>query len=318
MLFAPEFLCLENMIREVFNRAKVSAGPIAAAVQLDLTDEQVTPNFFSRAEISVSLPDGPVRITWAAVATLWAASQAAVRLGRRMLEAKKAGQSRIEIEPGSAEDIGMLFMDLSQNFMRLNGPAESNGAVRWHDLPKPDPSPDLDSDDARANFWFQNTLEWIIRHELAHVVLLHGQRDQEDGGKKRAIYETEADSQATDWLRGELSADPVRELGTKPEQRELELEARATMVGFGLVWVAMLEASVGATSGGHPPIAERLLKCLGQMGLREDSFALEVTSDLLKVWMDPQGTWQAYETPLDAFQDAAAKLQEYMDQFPRR
>ena len=75
MKFAPEFLCLESSIRETFARAKSSAGTCVQSVELELTDDEVAPISRSRVGFLVVLPHGPVRITWAAIGALWAASQ---------------------------------------------------------------------------------------------------------------------------------------------------------------------------------------------------------------------------------------------------
>src|SRR5262249_14863278 len=159
-------------------------------------------------------PHGPVRITWAAIGALWAASQGASRLAREMFNAKRRGESRITPTPGSPEDIGLKFLNLAQQLMTLNKPSRGCGAVRWHDLPSPEAAPKPDSDAALGNQWFERALGWIMRHELAHVALRHFEREKEEE-KDSVAYETEADQQATDWLRGDFKADAGRELMTQ-------------------------------------------------------------------------------------------------------
>jgi hypothetical protein len=90
--------------------------------------------------------------------------------------------------------------------------------------------------------------------------------------------------------RGDFKADEDREPLTELGHDEIQLEARAVAIGFALVWVAMFEAEIGLLSDEHPPVAERLFGCLNRLGLRDDSFAMEVLSDLLKAWLNPEGT----------------------------
>src|SRR5689334_14319100 len=137
MLFEPRFRVLEPIVREQFEDAKQAAGPEAASVLLELTDDTL-PRARSRSAFLAFLPDGPVRITWAAVGTLWAASQATGRLSRQIFEKKRSGKECIQVEPGSPEEVGLLFLNLAQQLMRINEPAVRDGAtVRWAILPDP-------------------------------------------------------------------------------------------------------------------------------------------------------------------------------------
>jgi len=314
MRFEPQFACLEPLIRETFARAKSDAGKDVEAVELELIEDKLKDVARSRVAFGVALPRGPVKITWAAVGALWAASQACSRLAREMFNAKRRNEERVTPTPGSHTDIGLLFMNLAQQLMTLNDPPGAS-VVRWHDLPNPEAEPEPGSDAALGNQWFARALAWILRHELAHVVGRHLERQKEEG-KDSTIYETEADDQATAWLVGEFKADPGRELMSRPEADEIQLEARAVAIGFALIFVAMFEAEIGLVDDEHPPVAERLFGCLDRLGLREDSFAMEVLSDLLKAWLDPQGDWGRAPSSRDALAGALVKLPRLMAEIP--
>jgi hypothetical protein len=320
MEFAPRFRVLERIVREAFDAAKIDAGADAASVALDLTDERVLRLLKTRAGICVELPAGPVHVTWAATGSLWAAAQGAARLARRMSEGKRAGKERLQIEAGSVEELGLLLVDLALKLITVDAPATADGStVRWPaTLPDPEPSPPAGTDAALGNALFRRAFEWIMRHELAHVTLKHLDRERQEG-KPSSTYEAEADHQATDWSRRDRNPDAARGLGTKPSQDELQLELLATAAGFGLIWVAMIESEIGITSKEHPPIAERLFSTMNRFNLRDDSFAFEVISDVLKAWLDPEGSWstEPFPTSRDALEVSLVKLQDYMRRFRR-
>jgi hypothetical protein len=86
-------------------------------------------------------------------------------------------------------------------------------------------------------------LDWILRHEIAHIALNHAQREITEGITYKAC-ETEADTQATRWLQGTLRTDPDRQLGTPPARSELDLEWRGISIGLGIIWIALFEAGL--------------------------------------------------------------------------
>src|SRR5258706_7008352 len=67
-----------------------------------------------RLAFGVVVPRGPVKITWAAVGALWAASQACSRLAREMFNTKRRNEPRVTPTPGSPADLGLTFMNLAQ------------------------------------------------------------------------------------------------------------------------------------------------------------------------------------------------------------
>src|SRR5262245_56879217 len=119
MRFKPRFACLDSLIRETFARARSDAGEDLRGVELELIDDKLAPISRSRVGFAVTLPDGPVRITWAGIGALWAASQACSRLAREMFNAKRRNESMVTPTPGSPVDIGLRFLNLAQQLITL-------------------------------------------------------------------------------------------------------------------------------------------------------------------------------------------------------
>ena len=125
--------------------------------------------------------------------------------------------------------------------------------------------PDVNSaerDEQLGNRLFFYALDWILRHELAHLELDHHTRIA-DKSLTNLDAETEADLQASKWLKGEFNADQSRPAGEKPTSDELRLEWRALAAGIGLIWVGLFEDAFRCTSPEHPPIAERIFALFG-------------------------------------------------------
>lgn len=82
-----------------------------------------------------------------------------------------------------------------------------------------------------------------------------------------------------------------------------------------LIWVAIFEADRPAPNTEYPPIAERLFVCLHEFGLREDSGAAEILSDIIKAWIGTEENWEpkgGYPTSRDALDNALFRLQRYL------
>lgn len=252
------------------------------------------------AEFSVALPTGPVRITWAAIASLWACAQGAERLARRMFEGKRAPNSTGIISANDDPEIktGSYLLTLSERLCVVDFPPQPEGAPKWVDwAPRPELSP-LSEDARMANNLFFGALGWIMRHEIAHVTLRHL------FATDSIRAEIDADRQATEWLRGNRQIDPQRDPGSRPGAAELSLEQRAILIGMALLWVAIFEARVGHSSSTHPPPAERFFRCFGLLDLREDSGAAEIVHDILQAWIAPTEKW----APETGYPNAQAAL----------
>jgi Peptidase U49 len=186
--------------------------------------------------------------------------------------------------------------------------------VAWVDwAPRPQIAP-VDQDARAGNTLFEGTLAWMLRHEIAHIACRHNERQIAEGLATKAI-ELEADSQATEWFKEQLTADPNRQLTTPPNQKERQLETRGLFLGLGLVWVAMLEASLAQRGSDYPSPAERLFACLGQLGLREDSAAAQWIPEFIHAWIDPQADWGPAGGHRDAqafFSEAVYRLHRYL------
>src|SRR5258708_25674920 len=86
----------EPEIRSRFAAAIAEAGDAARDLSLELRDDPYEMKHW-RAEFSVSVPTGHVRITWAGIGSLLACSQGAARLARRMFDGKRSGQERLDL-----------------------------------------------------------------------------------------------------------------------------------------------------------------------------------------------------------------------------
>jgi hypothetical protein len=303
------FQDFEPAIRTKFSEALVDAGAAAQHLVLELNEKPHEGKM--AAEFSVALPAGPVRITWAGIASLWACAQGAERLARRMFEAKRAPNTTRTISAADDAEIttGSHLLTLSERLCIGDFPPQPEGAARWVDwAPRPELLPS--SEDARmANNLFFGALGWIMRHEIAHVTLQH----LFVADPIRA--EIDADREATEWLRGNRQADPQRDPGSRPAAAELGLEQRAILIGMALVWVAIFEARVGRSSVTHPPPAERFFRCFSLLGLREDSGAAEILHDILQAWIAPTEKWgpeKGYPNAQAALDTALQHLYEHL------
>lgn len=125
----------------------------------------------------------------------------------------------------------------------------------------------------------------------------------------------DADLHATDAIKSGFAVDHDRKPGSKPSSNELELERRALAIGVGLIWVAVYEDTRTKSSEMYPPIAERMFRCLDGLGLADDSAALEILSDFVKAWIDPESEWpaksRAEATAKASMDEACVRLDEY-------
>jgi Peptidase U49 len=82
---------------------------------------------------------------------------------------------------------------------------------KWSDrLPLPDAAPTPGSENESVTNVFLGALGWILRHELAHIILRHQETDTADRMKED---EFAADAQASRWLMGTRKADEGRTPG---------------------------------------------------------------------------------------------------------
>ncbi len=297
------FQNFESAIRETFAAAIADAGDDARRLSLELNDEPFESKNW-RAEFCVTPPTGPVRITWAGIGSLWACSQGAARLARRMFEGKRHRRDRLVVADDPELEVGLYLFELSRRLCKTDFPPQSPDAPKWVNwAPKPKLSP-TSEDSKIGNIFFFGALGWIMRHEIAHVTLQHSVAIDSISA------ENDADRQATEWLRGSRRADPARKLSAQPEKPELELEVCAIGLGIGLVWVAMFESVIGGSVLTHPPSAERIFRCISLLGLREDSMAAEVLADTLQAWLEPTAQWapNGYSDAATALNDALSRL----------
>jgi hypothetical protein len=219
-----------------------------------------------------------------------------------MFNARRSGAIGLDLPDGSPEALGHLLIGYAKQLCVRQ-------RWRWNTY---FPVPDANSSDEHArsgDIFFMRALEWILRHEVAHITLGHDDTVW-DQGQSRA-EERDADRQATLALRGDLRIDSDRRAGARPSATELELERRALAAGIGLIWVGMYEDTGTQRNEMYPPIADRLYRCLDEFGLARDSAAAEISSDFIKAWVDPEGSW-----PVNSADDATA--QAALDEACRR
>jgi hypothetical protein len=149
---------------------------------------------------------------------------------------------------------------------------------------------------------------------MAHIAL--GHLNSPWSSDQSRAEEIEADLIASRSLKGNLIPDAGRPFGTKPSEQELELDRSALAAGIGLVWVGVYEDNGSPASELYPPVAHRLHRNLAEFDLAEDSGGLEILSDLIKVFVDPQGKWPvravSEATAQAAFDEACSRLDAYL------
>jgi hypothetical protein len=306
------FKQFEPAIREIYERATREAGVDAQAVPLELT--AVSKRFGRHEAEFAALGDPPrVAITWNGIASLWAAAHAIARVGRVMFEAQRKlsrdDDRRLMLTDYPEAETGLLLFILSRNLAKHH--FEQWIVGNWAPTPTAQPLPD---NDRNGNAIFLRALDWIIRHELAHLVRKH----LDEKGRLREDHfrrEWEADETATKWMRGANAPDPSRPTTAPPAGSELSLENVAVGIFAGVVWIGQFECVRHAESYTHPDAASRLMKVLDILGLREDSGSLEIVSYAIKALIDPQGKWpDGSDRPsaLDAAQDAAIQLSRFI------
>ncbi len=295
------FTDYEPLIQKLFDKIASENGlHDSRSAVLDFTDSHNTMLFCSKPSKRC------VRVEWRGIASLWAMSQAVGRLAPAMFGARRAGSLRVDLSEGSPEALGYQFIGYAKD---LSVPQK----WRWNSY-FPMPNPNASDTNARSgDVFFLRALEWILRHEVAHIALGH-QDSPWDQAQSRA-EERDADRHATLALTRDLGIDPNRTPGSQPSAVELELERRAFAVGVGLIWVAMYEDTRSRPSNTHPPISDRLYRSLADCGLAEDSLAAEVLSDFIKAWVDPEADGlQAMRgaTARAAMDDACSRLDSYI------
>lgn len=298
------FATYEPPIRTTFDRIVTSLNNDLNSmlpVKLELTETD-------KKSLFVSIPSRRlVRVEWRGIASLWAISQAAGHLCLQMHNARRNGVGQLDIQKDSVEELGLYFIDFSK---QLCVPQ----TWRWNSyFPLPDRHPD--SEHAQyGELFFDRSLEWILHHEVAHIVLGHDDFPMTQDLSR--AQEKEADFKASQTLKSELARDATRAAGARPSAQEIKLEQSALAAGVGLIWVALFEDAGSGPSNMHPAIAERLHGCLEQYSLAKDSGAAEILSDLIKAWIGPESDWPTESneeaTAQAALDVAATRLDEFM------
>ncbi len=298
-------------IDQSFFRAKADAGSITNNVSLIYEEDPLNAGPF-RSEIVVIGQNGPVRITWNAVISIWLVSQGFARLSRRIFDSRRLGRNKLVIAEDSELSVGLNCLVMAHRFKFATLDESSSGLAHWPNwLPPLDPHAVAGCDTWVGNQLFEASLCWIFRHELAHLVFGHNSIETFNDDSSRDL-ERGADAKATEWLRGGLSADEGRAAGAKPPATEQQLESRAIAIGVALLWVAFMEVGRANTNTSHPAVADRIYTCFDNLGLREDSGAKEVLADLVKLWIDPEKQWETAQVSDHSLSDALVALQRHL------
>lgn len=298
---ASLFVDYEPEIRSIFAQTVLESELVGdRAPQLEFTDTGTTMLF--RSVPSERL----VRADWRGIASLWAMSQAVGRLSPAMFTARRIEAGRLDLVEGSAEELGYQFIGYAK---QLAVPQQ----WLWNSFfPTPKRRPSCDFAKTGDSF-FLLCIEWILRHEIGHIALNHC--DETWSAEQSRVEERDADRYATRGIKGYCAADADRAPGTQPSEEELELERRALAAGLGLVWVSIYEDSRGQPSDFYPPVSDRMFRCLAEFGLAVDSAALEILSDFIKAWIDPETIWPAKPgeeaTAQAAMDEACSQLDAY-------
>src|ERR1700685_4650176 len=200
----------EPIIRKLFERIAAEAGLSAdRSARLEFTDTD-------SAMLFRSVPsDRCVKVEWRGVASLWAISQAAGILVPAMFNTRRSGADRVQLQEGSLEALGHHSIGYAKTLCVRQ-------TYRWNKFfPYPEPNPS--SEHARfGEIFFLRSLEWILRHEVAHVALDHP--DSVWNLDQSRAEEKDADRHASQALKGDLVIDFGRPAGAHPSANELELE----------------------------------------------------------------------------------------------
>jgi hypothetical protein len=312
LFLQTQFQQFEPAIRELYRRAAAGAGVDPNAVPLELSALSWRRGR-QEAEFAALSPPPRVAITWNGIASLWAASHAIARVARVLFEAQRrlrtADDRRLMLSDYPLAGMGLDLFKLSIDLAKK--PFEHWVQGDWAPVPRVDPVTD---DDRNGNALFLRALGWIIRHELAHLVKKHLDETgtlQEDHFRR----EYEADEAATLLLKGALTTDPSRQSGAHPSADELALEGAGVGIFSGIVWISQFECVPHAESWTHPDAADRLLKVVDLLALKEDSGALEIVSYAIKALVDPEGKWAGFSerpTALEAAYEAAVELSRHI------
>lgn len=147
----------ESEIRLIFERIAHEVGSVGErAATLEFTETTTLMLFRSVPTKRRVLAD------WRGIASLWAMSQAVGRLSPAMFNARRTGATRLDLPDGSPEALGYEFIRYAQE---LCAPQK----WRWNTY-FPTPDRNTSSYEAKAgDTFFFRSLEWILRHELAHI-----------------------------------------------------------------------------------------------------------------------------------------------------
>jgi hypothetical protein len=130
MPLAPLFGIFREEIDKSFAKAKYDSGLFITSISLDIAEEPINTRG-PRAQFAVITPNGPVRITWNGVASLWAFAQGAVRLVHRMYDGRRAGLKKLELDEFPELKVALKSLELSRRFINSDIPKESANMNIW-------------------------------------------------------------------------------------------------------------------------------------------------------------------------------------------
>ncbi len=235
-------------------------------------------NFFANLE------KGSIEARFAALLSLWATAHACLDLADQAARARESGQTRLSTTENPTVQRAYRLLAVAKSLI-------ADYSHAWPDeLPVPDVGAAAGTPAASINNLFLGATAWALLHEVGHLKLGHAilsntEREQHE--------EFEADDWAARW---------VLEKTPSAEQQEF----RVFSIAVALVWLQLVE-DVRGTDHIHPPAFERLARCSNRFPYNDDSPALAMAGDVLKLVFDPRSEITAAHAG-DAFASVAIRL----------
>jgi len=235
-------------------------------------------NFFA------NLKTGAIEARFAALMSVWATAHACLDLAEEVRTARNAGKTKLVLDD---HPVARRAYDLLEASKALIG----EHTFSWHQgLPIPDFRAQPGTEAASINNVFLGATAWALLHEVAHLKLDHQVTSNTDQEKRE---EFEADDWAAAWV--------LEKTPSAPEQ-----EFRTFCIAVALVWLQLVEEIRGRDHI-HPPAFERLTRCSERFPYNNNSPALEMAADVLKVVFDPASTITADDAG-DAYASIGIRL----------
>lgn len=271
---------------ELVAEAPTRIAPERDQELLDLFGGQKGDVFFTEGDANflANLKTGAIEVRFAALMSVWATAHACLDLAEEVRTARIGGKTRLVLDNHPVARRAYDLLDAAKALIR-------NHTFYWPQvLPIPNLNAVTGTPTASINFVFLGATAWAILHEVAHLKLDHQMTSNTDQEKRE---EFEADDWAAAWV--------LEKTPTAPEQ-----EFRTFCIAVALVWLQLVE-EVRGRDHIHPPAVERLTRCSARFPYNNDSHALAMAADVLKLVFDPKSEISADDTA-EAFATVAIRI----------